>query len=245
MTATVLLVHGAFCGDWVFWRLAPALEKRGVPCLGTNLPSCAATDTSIGTPEDAAYVADLIADIPGPVVVVGKSYGGAVISGACVGQSNVSHLVYVAASMPEAGEPFHRTLGAATLPDFSAGVSRLDDGRLEMDLDVGARCAFTQASAEDQNVWRREARPMSPGTDPLLSFDRVAWEATPSTYVVCEEDRAIDPRVQADWARRATYSISRPFDHSPGVSQPEAIADLLSEIARLGSPADKDARVGR
>lgn len=80
--ATVLVVHGAWCGDWVFWKLAPELEERRVAWVGADLPTCHAADISVGPLDDVAHVHGLIAGIDGPVVVAGKSYGGTVISGA-------------------------------------------------------------------------------------------------------------------------------------------------------------------
>lgn len=230
-SSTGLLVHGAWCGSWAYWKLSPCLDARGIDWVGADLPSCKATDPSIGPADDAAYVGELIDGIDGPVVVVGKSYGGAVISGAAAGRRNVSHLVYVAAFMPEPGESFQKTTASARLPEFAAGIRLLDDGRVEMDAEVGARCAFAQASELDRDVWRRERRPMSMGRDRSIAFDRVGWETVPSTYIVCSEDRCIDPAAQRQWAARATNLIERPYDHSPGVSHPDDIADLLAEIA--------------
>lgn len=229
--STILLVHGAWGGDWVYWKLAPCLDARGVRWVGADLPSCKAADASIGPADDAAYVGQLLDRIDGPVVVVGKSYGGAVVSGATAGRRNVSHLVYVAAFMPEPGEPFQQTTAPARLPEFAAGIRVLEDGRFEMDAEVGAQCAFTHATDADHDVWRRERRPMSFGRDRSIAFDRVGWESIASTYVVCSEDRCIDPSAQREWARRATNVVERRYDHSPGVSNPDEIADLLADIA--------------
>lgn len=231
-TKTVVLVHGAWCGDWIFWKLKSCLEKRGIRCVGTNLPTGGANDTSVSAHDDAAYLRDLIDKIDGPVVLAGKSYGGAVISGAGVDRSSIAHLVYIAAVMPQAGEPFQRTMRASLTPEFAQGIKLLPDGRFAMDVEVGARCAFSQAPENDRDVWRREARPMSMGRDPSIAFDRVAWGAVPSTYIVCAEDKAINPTAQRAWAARATHMIEAPFDHSPGVSHPDAVADILSRIAR-------------
>lgn len=230
---TFVLVHGAWCGDWIFSDLKPCLEQRGLRYVGTNLPTCAATDASVSAHDDAQYLRDLIDRIDGPVVLVGKSYGGAIISGAGADSPSVVHLVYIAAVMPEAGEPFHRTVRGAFTPEFAQGIGRLPDGRLTMDLEVGARYAFSQASERSRDLWRREARPMSIGRDPSVAFDRVAWDAVPSTYVVCSQDEAIDPAAQRAWATRASHTIEAPFDHTPGVSQPDAVADILNSISRL------------
>lgn len=230
-TATVLLVHGAWCGAWAYWRLTPCLDKRGLAWIGADLPSCGAADTSVDIRDDARHVRALVDDADGPVVLVGKSYGGAVIGGAAVDRPQVVHLVYVAAIMPDAGQPFGQAVGPARMPEFSKGIRLLEDGRTEMDREIGARTAFTHAAEEDRDVWRRNARPMSMGRDPSFAFDRAAWEQVPSTYVVCTEDQAINPDAQRAWAARATHCIERPFDHSPGVSHPEEVADLLAEIA--------------
>ena len=231
-TATVLLVHGAWCGEWAYWKLTPCLDARGVPWVGTDLPSCRATDASIDIRDDAAYVRELISGVDGPVIVVGKSYGGAVIGGAAVDLPNVAHLVYVAAMMPAAGQSFMEAIGAARTPEFARGIKFLDDGRTEMDPEIGAQTAFTHASEEDRDVWRRNRRPMSIGRDPSVAFDRVAWETIPSTYVICADDHAIDPSAQRAWAQQATHQVEKPFDHSPGVSHPDEVADLLADIAR-------------
>ena len=227
---TLLLVHGAWCGEWVFWRLAPELARRGVPYQLTDLPSCRTGDATVDARDDAAYLRSRIDAIDGPVVVAGKSYGGAVISGACVGHPKVAHLVYIAALMPEAGEPIQSAIAGALTPAFAAGVRPLADGRIEMDAEIGARYAFAHASGEEQATWRRERRPMSIG-DRKLAFDRVAWQSIPSTYVVCAQDEAILPAAQRDWARRASTVFERAFDHSPGVSKPGEVAELLASIA--------------
>jgi hypothetical protein len=74
---------------------------------------------------------------------------------------------------------------------------------------------------------------MSFGLDRSIAFDRVGWETIPSTYVVCTEDRCVDPSAQRQWAAQATNAVERPYDHSPGVSHPDEVADLLAEIASV------------
>jgi pimeloyl-ACP methyl ester carboxylesterase len=230
--ATIVLVHGAWCGDWVYWKLAPCLEERGLAWVGADLPSCRAADSSVGPSDDIEHVRDLLASVEGPVVVVGKSYGGTVISGATAGHPDLHHLVYVAALMPTAEELFQRTTGAALDPDFAAGMRVLDDGRVEMDAEVGAARAFGQASEEDQDMWRRHRRPMSFGSDSSMTLGRVGSAEAPSTYVVCTEDQALQVSAQRALAANATHVVERPWDHSPGVSHPEEIADLLAALAR-------------
>jgi pimeloyl-ACP methyl ester carboxylesterase len=230
-TPTILLVHGAWCGDWAYWKLGPCLDDRGLNWVGADLPTCRAADASVGPLDDVAYVRAMLEQIDGTVVVVGKSYGGTVISGATADAPNVRHLVYVAAMMPTAGERFQQTTAAARTPEFARGARMLDDGRMAIDTEVGAACAFSQATEEDRDVWRRHNRPMSFGRDPSVSLDRVGWGEVPSTYVVCTEDRALQVSAERSWAKNATSVLERPWDHSPGVSHPDEVADLLADIA--------------
>jgi pimeloyl-ACP methyl ester carboxylesterase len=231
-SATILLVHGSWCGDWVYWKLAPCLEDRRIAWIGADLPTCRATDTSVGPLDDVTYVRQMIDKIDGPIVAAGKSYGGTVVSGATAGCPTVKHLVYIAAMVPAPGEPFQQTTAAARTPEFAAGARLLDDGRVALDPEVGAACAFSQATEEDRDVWRRNGSPMSPGRDRSVALDDVGWKDIPSTYIVCTEDRAIQPAAQRNWADRATDVIEQPWDHSPGVSHPDDVADLLADIAR-------------
>lgn len=73
---------------------------------------------------------------------------------------------------------------------------------------------------------------MSLGTEQGLSFDHVGWKDAPSTYIVCTEDLALQSSAQRAWAERATHTIERPWDHSPGVAHPGEVTDLLDGIAR-------------
>jgi pimeloyl-ACP methyl ester carboxylesterase len=228
--ATVVLVHGAFCGDWIFKNLTAALQDRGIDVVTTNLPSCSATDTSINLHDDVAYVREVVEKVDGPIVLVGSSYGGAVISG--VDHPNVKRLVFVAAAIPDAGEAAMLGLAKASTKEFSAGVSYGSDGLARMDPEGGVRTAFQQASAADQDDWRRYGSAMSFGTDFEISNPIASWRTIPSTYVVCGEDRSIDPAAQRRWAaERATEMVEFPFDHCPGVSHAPEIADLLAQLA--------------
>ncbi len=228
--ATVVLVHGAFSGDWIFKNLIGALRERGIDVATTTLPSCSATDSSVDLHDDVAHVRELVEGLHGPVVLVGSSYGGAVISG--VDHPNVKRLVFVAAAIPDAGEPILTALSSASSKEFADGISYTPEGLAKLDLEVGVRTAFQQASGEDQDDWRRNASAMSFGTDFEISNPIASWRTIPATYVVCAEDRSIDPDVQRRWAaERATDVVEFPFDHCPGVSHPQEIAGLLARYA--------------
>lgn len=80
--ATVVLVHGAWCGAWIFEKLMAALHARGVASVAMDLPTCTNMDASADVHTDAEAVRSVLATIDGPVVLVGSSYGGVVITAA-------------------------------------------------------------------------------------------------------------------------------------------------------------------
>lgn len=231
--ATLVLVHGAWSGSWTWWKLAPVLDELRVPCIAVDLPSCSAPDTTVDIHDDAAHVRATAASINGPVVLVGNSYGGAVITAGGLDAPNVKRLVYLAAHMPDAGEALFALMSGSATPDFGGAVSVLPDGRMRLDPDVVARVAVQQAPDADRDVMRTRLAPaMSMGTDFAVAFGRVAWREVPSTYVVCTDDRSLAPDAQRIWAKeRATDVIELPFDHCPQVSHPREIAELLAEVA--------------
>ena len=235
MTATIVLVPGAWSGTWIWGPVERELEGRGLACRSVDHPSVGAGAHGKDVHDDAANVRAVVDEIGGPVILVGNSYGGAVISGASVGHPQVKRLVYLAAMMPNPGEPLLEHIAGSTAPEFDAGITVGDDGLLLMDADVELAVAFQQASAEMHDLVRAHAGvPMSFGTDPTAAaFDEVGWRTIPSTYVVCTEDRSILPDAQRRWAKeRATEVVEWPTDHCPQVSHPDLVADLLEKLAR-------------
>ncbi len=234
-SATVVLVHSAWSGSWTWWKLTPHLHKLGVPHHAVDLPSCSAPDTSVDVHDDATHVRESAKVIEGPVVLVGNSYGGAVITEGGLDAGNVRRLVYLAAHMPDVNEPLFEVMSGNATPAFSDAVSILPDGRMRLDPDVVVRAAVQQAPEADREVMRERLSPaMSMGTDFAMSFPRVAWREVPSTYVVCADDRSLEPAAQRTWAKqRATDHVELPFDHCPQVSHPDEIAALLAGLARL------------
>jgi pimeloyl-ACP methyl ester carboxylesterase len=233
-SATLVLVHGAWSGSWSWWKLTPFLDALAIPHVEVDLPSCSAPDTSVDVHDDAAHVLDVARRIDRPVVLVGNSYGGVVITEGGLDAPNVKHLVYLAAHMPDVGESLISVMSGYAMPDFEGGVEVLPDGRMRLDPDVVVRAAVQQAAVADREVMRTRLSPaMSMGTDFAMAFDRVAWREVPSTYVVCADDRSLDPEAQRAWAKeRATEHVEVPFDHCPQVSHPQEIGDLLAEVVR-------------
>jgi len=233
MTATIVLVPGAWSGTWIWSPLSDELTKRGVAHQAVDLVTVGDGGAGLDVRDDAVHVRSVVDGIGGPVVLVGNSYGGAVISGASAGHASVRRLVYLAAMMPKAGEPLLEHIAGATAPDFDAGITLRDDGMLLMDGETELRTAFQQASAEMHDLVRAHVGvPMSFGVDPTAAaLTDVGWTTIPSTYVVCTEDHSILPDAQRRWAdERASEVVEWPSDHCPQISHPDLVADLLEKL---------------
>jgi pimeloyl-ACP methyl ester carboxylesterase len=231
--ATVVLVHGAAAGSWTWHLVTSGLEDRGIDTRAVDLPSCSAPGPSVDLHDDARHVREVLNDVGAPIVLVGNSYGGAVMSEAAVDHPSVKRLVYIAALMPRPEEPIADILGGLK-SGLTDAVHLLDDARIVFDPDIDIEASFQHASTEERAfVLPRLGRPMSMGLDTKLSLPQVAWQSIPSTYVVCADDLALTPDAQRRWAsERATETVEWPVDHSPQHSRPDLVVDLLERLAR-------------
>lgn len=172
---------------------------------------------------DTAAVQAVIDALPEPPVVLGHSYGGSVITGV----RRVAHLVYLAAFVLDASESAASLGGASqglkdaivTQPD---GSTTLHSG-LALDSLYGD-CPETLA-ARAVDLLRTQAPGCGRGVP-----QRHSWKTTPSTYVICAQDRAIDPGLQRTMAARCTDAREWQTGHSPFVGQPDLIVELLREL---------------
>lgn len=239
MTATAVLVHGAWHGGWCFERVVRLLETRGVESVSLDLPGHGAdpgpfTDLA----GDAARVSATLDHLSGPVVLLGHSYGGAVIT-AAGGHPLVRHLVYLAAFAIDADESCR---GAATgapgaelishdgRPDLGAALTFHDDGTTTIDPREVHECLYNDC--DDATVaWAVERLGPQPMGNLGESPARIAWRERPSTYVVCARDNMVHPDLQRILARRCTNAVEWDASHSPFASQPALVADLVAELA--------------
>jgi pimeloyl-ACP methyl ester carboxylesterase len=230
--ATVVLVHGAGAGGWIWYAVAAELDRLRVPHAAPDLPT---TDPRAGAGvdfhSDAAHVRSVLNGIDGPIVLCGNSYGGAVITEASAGSDQVLHLVYLAAFMPDAGEGLLEFMAAHSNPDFFSAVRMREDGLMEFDPELEQALAMQQARPEVGVAAAARTRPWAVAADPP-TVNGVGWRDIPSTYVVCTEDRSILLSAQRGWAaERATACVEVPYDHCPQLSHPGEIAALLAELA--------------
>jgi pimeloyl-ACP methyl ester carboxylesterase len=228
----VVFVHGAlvFDGEWWWHRMVEPLAALGLDSRTLELPSCVAPQRPTEEPPgdmyaDADAVRALLDEEDEPVVLVGHSYGGMVITDAASGQENVKHLVYVTSVMPERGETLASFGGSELGPWMDP---REEDGTMGIKAEL-APAAFMQDCDEETvtEALKRLTR------QPLAAFEQaprsVAWQEKPSTYVVCTEDRATPPDAQRGYARRADRVVELLTGHHSMLSRPELLARVLAE----------------
>jgi pimeloyl-ACP methyl ester carboxylesterase len=231
----VVFVHGAlvFDGAWWWHRMVEPLAALGLGSRAVELPSCVAppvppTEMLGDMHSDADAVRAALEEEDEPLVLVGHSYGGMLITDAAAGHEHVEHLVYVTSVMPERGETLAglgsgREPGPWMDPDPEDGTVGV---RAELVPD-----AFMQDCDGEAVVGalRRLTR------QPLAAFGQapraVAWRERPSTYVVCAEDRATPPEAQRGYAKRADRVVELPTGHHPMLSHPGLLARAISEAA--------------
>ena len=238
----VILVHGAWHGAWCWAALQNELDARGIASLAVDLPGHGASTLPLGDMYgDAQYVVDIAAKIGGPVVLVGHSYGGGVITEAAHRlrahpHVQVRHLVYLTAFCVDEGEsvgglaaalPRQDTLLAAAIlpgPTMANGVATF-----VVDCDKARDAFYGQCSAEMSAaaVQRLSPQPMATFGQPATG---AAWKLIASTYVVCERDEAIHPSHQRMMAQRCGTVYSLDTDHSPFASMPQETANIIASI---------------
>ncbi len=223
---TVVLVHGAWGGSWVWERVVPLLEERGVHAVTVDLPTVDCDPASpVGLAADVAAVEAVLDGAAGPFVVCGHSYGGMVITQAAAGRSDVVHLVYVCAFMPEEGESLFMLTGGP-----APWITVLEDGRTLPDPEHAARVSYADCDPDTRTeaIRRRRAQVRDPFVEPVSA---AAWREIPSTYVVCTEDESMPVEVQRGvFAPRAQHVVELASSHAPFFSQPEKLAELLAGV---------------
>ena len=229
---TVVLVHGAFADSSSWNGVIAALQHDGYPVV-------AAPDNLRGVRADADVVADVVKGINGPVVLVGHSYGGSVISEAAEGASNVKALVYVAAFAPEAGETALGLTGkfpGSTLGPTLAPPVPLADGGNDLYIQ---QSRFPAQFAAD--VPEAQARLMAAGQRPIAdaalseAATAPAWKHVPSWFVYGDADRNIPPAAMQFMAQRAGARetvVVKGASHVVMVSHPAEVAQLIERAAK-------------
>lgn len=219
----VVLVHGGFVDGSGWQGVYEVLTSDGYRVAIVQHPT-------LSLEQDAAYTRRVIDGLDGPVILVGHSYGGAVITEAGVDE-NVTTLVYVAAFAPDKGESVNGLIAGFPAGGPQPPILPPKDGFLLLDRDkfhgsfAGDLPAGQAAFMADSQVpWGLEA---TGGT-----ISEAAWRIKPSRYLLTTEDRMIPPSAQRMMAERTGATVTEvPASHSVYVSQPNVVASLIKQAA--------------
>jgi pimeloyl-ACP methyl ester carboxylesterase len=237
---TIVLVHGAWADGSSWNAVATDLRTQGFNVLTpTNLLR--------GVAADADYISSFVGQrTSGPVVLVGHSYGGFVITNAAAGGGDVRALVYVDAFIPEVGETVFSILGgsgsAVAVPDPTtvfdlAGYPGGPEGDVEAFLKPDTVHASFAPDLPEDDRWliAQSQRPitLSANTTPSIN---AGWKTIPSWAVVGTDDKVIPPATQRSMAERASATITEVAgSHVSMVSHPQAAIDaILAAVAAVG-----------
>jgi pimeloyl-ACP methyl ester carboxylesterase len=230
MSMRVVFVHGACVKDGAWWwhRTAEILAERDVASEAPALPSCGETGTAPdgqgpGLAEDVVAVREVLTASDEPTVVVAHSYGGIVTAEAAAGVDTVRHLLLVSSYLPEVGQSLSSFGGEEPAPF------------LEIDPEGGTFTVRSDALAEtflqdcDPEIQREALGKTAHQSLAVLGqpVRAAAWQAIPSTYLVCTEDRGTPVDRQREFAARAGTVVEIVAGHHPFLSQPAGVRDLV------------------
>ena len=225
---SILLVHGAFADALGWQKVIAILQQRGYSVTAVENPLISlATDVATTKRAITALAAK------GPLVVVGHSYGGAVITGAAVGIPEVKALVYINAFAPDPGQSVGALiasappvlLGTALLPPDSAGFVFVDTSKFR-----AAFCADLPVA--DADVAAASQKPISGGAF-AETLNAAAWKTIPSWYLVGKQDQAISPDSERKMAKHiGAHTVEIDSSHVSFISHPYAVVHLIEEAAQ-------------
>jgi len=222
---TYVLVHGAWGGAWCWRDLTPELDVRGIAWRTMDLPSSregarATTDLD----DDATCVLESCGT-DAPIVLVGHSYGGMVITQAAPLVASLQKLVYVAALVPLIGQSATATSRMVRVRTQLDDAIELDGDVLRLDPVLASSALYGHCAPATQS-WATSK--LSTQTVASFRAPRSAADVhVPTRYVACRDDHAIDPSLQSIMASRCDELVMIESDHSPFLSHPSDLADLL------------------
>ncbi|MDX6417474.1 MAG: hypothetical protein QOG28_2094 [Trebonia sp.] len=233
---SIVLVHGAWADSGSWDGVTQRLQADGYTVYAPPNPLQ-------GLPYDAAYLADFLHSISGPIVLVGHSYGGAVITNAATGDSQVKALVYVDAFAPAQGQTLAQLLaaypGSCAVPanlnvvPFPGAPSGVGDAYIKQS--VYPSCMANDLPAPEAQALAATQRPIA--TIALTQPTGVpAWQTIPSWAVVGTADHAIPPALQLAMAHAAHAHITEvDASHLSMISNPGTVTNVIMQAARATS----------
>jgi pimeloyl-ACP methyl ester carboxylesterase len=220
--ATVVLVHGAWADGSSWNRVILPLLHQGLKVICAPIPLTSLQD-------DAAALTRVIERTDGPVLLAGHAYAGAVIAAAT--DEKVRSLVYIAALAPDEGETVAEVFYREE-PHPQAPRLQPDANGLIWMPEEGFQSAFAQNASDDvKAVTASVQRPIAVRCIQELA-PKPAWRSKPSWFLIAEEDRMINPKTQRFMAERMAAKVRvHPVDHTPLLTAPELVVDIIREAA--------------
>ncbi|MFB4262486.1 alpha/beta fold hydrolase [Nonomuraea sp. GTA35] len=230
---TVVLVHGAFADASSFARVIPQLIARGLDVLAPAVPN----RSLLG---DSAYIASFVRQVPGPVILVGHSYGGAIITVAGT-EDNVKALVFLAGYALEEGESLGELQGRFPDSDLAGALVHTPfpiEGSTETGTDVSVqidRFPAVFAAGVDPGLAAVLAVSQRPLAARAFSekAPAAAWKTKPSWGLVATADRTINPDVERyGYERAGMTTVDVDSSHLVMLAHPERVAELILDAVR-------------
>ena len=220
----VVLVHGAWADGSPWSKVIPPLQEKGFNVSAVQLPLTSLTD-------DIAVTRNMLAAQKGPTILVGHSYGGAVITGAANNAPNVTALVYIAAFGLDDGESLE---SLSQQGPITAGASQIrpdDHGFLWIDPSGFPQVFATDVDPVEARVMAAVQKPLS-----IKSFTEKsgppAWKHIKSWYLVSTNDQMIPPQAEEFMGKRMGATVrSVPASHASMVSHPKEVVELITLAA--------------
>jgi pimeloyl-ACP methyl ester carboxylesterase len=220
---TVVLVHGAWADGSSWARVIAPLNARGFEVLAAPLPLTSLRD-------DVAALDRTLARADGPVVLAGHAYAGAVI-----GESRsekTKALVYVTALAPDEGETVADVFNLAEHDPRAPQLTSDSNGLLWLPTESFAAAFAHNATTDEQVILAATQRPLA-AVCITVPVSRPRWKDLPTWFLIAESDRMIPSETQRFMAERMGARVhAKPLDHTPGVTAPAAVVDIILDAAR-------------
>ncbi len=218
---SIVFVHGIWADGSSFSKVIPHLQADGHEVIAAQY----GLDTLAG---DVAAVKGTLARVGGPVILVGHSYGGTVITAAGT-DPRVAGLIYIAALAPDADETSQSQQAKFPVTDVFAHIE-VTDGRVWM-KPSGIECFAGDLTPQEQRlVWATHAAPAADLFNQKV--EGTAWRSKPNWYIVATQDRTVQPELERFLAKRmhaGTFEIDS--SHVPMLSQPDLVLDVIHKAA--------------
>lgn len=214
---SIVFVHGIWADGSSFSKLIPALQAEGHEVIAAQY----GLDTLAN---DVAAVKSAIGRVPNPVILVGHSYGGTLITAAGV-DPRVAGLVYIAALAPDSDETSQSQQEKFPVTEVFSHIE-VADGRIWMKPEGVAAFAGDLPENEQKVVWATHA---APAADLFTQkVDGTAWKSKPSWYIVAGKDQTVQPELERFFAKRMGATVfETDSSHVPMLSQPEFVLDVI------------------